>query len=83
MDAYDTETAALPAIPLGARVRLRGKPICVTLRSRLGRVIEPDRSGCYDVIRLDEPAIYDNGVGETRDLHDIVEPADNLDVLAE
>lgn len=73
----------LPQIPLGSRVRLLGKSHVLTLRSNLGRVIEPDRFDGHYIVRLDEPAMYDNGVGDPYELRDVVQAADNLEVLAD
>jgi hypothetical protein len=52
------------------------------LRSRLGTIVEPDRlaEGHY-VVRLDRPARYDDGVNAPRSLSQVVEAADNLEVL--
>jgi len=61
-------------------VRLRGKPIAVALRSNTGTVIGPDVWEGYFVVRLDEPAIYDDVDGR-EELIEIREFIDNLDTL--
>lgn len=66
----------------GTRVRLHGHPIGVTLRSFTGRVVAPDPDWLrYYIIRLDAPAIYHHADGHDEDLEEVVEAADNLDVL--
>lgn len=55
----------------GTRVRLRGKPIAVTLRDPHGVVVREDEDAEYFIVRLDQPALYDD-VDGTEELHDIV-----------
>jgi len=43
--------------------------------------VRPDEWDDYYIVRLDEPAIYHNADGTTRDLPEIAQMVDNLDVL--
>ncbi len=65
----------------GTRVRLRSASHVIELRSDTGTVVRPDRWAGYYVIRLDQPAIYHQADGSLRDLSEIVELEDNLDVI--
>lgn len=66
--------------PPGTRVRLRGTPIPLTLRSSVGTVVGPaEGAGGYLLVRLDEPAIYHQADGTEYDLDVICEMADNLE----
>lgn len=74
-----------PPLAEGTRVRLRAPSPGLTLASELGTVIGPDeRDGDlgYYVVRLDAPASYDHGGSAPETLEEVVELADNLDVLA-
>jgi len=66
---------------VGKRVRLRSASHVLRLRSNTGRVIGRDKWNGYYVVRLDEPAIYDNGIGEPYELREVVQDIDNMDVL--
>lgn len=72
-------------LPEGTRVRLRAPAAGVRLTSDLGTVVGPDEQDGdlgYYVIRLDAPAEYDHGGPTTETLREIVELADNVDVVA-
>jgi hypothetical protein len=64
----------------GVRVQVRGKPMNVTLRGGAGRIARADEYEGYYVVTLDTPALYHDG-DITEELPEIVESADNLDVL--
>jgi hypothetical protein len=68
---------------VGKRVRLRSASHVLTLRSNTGRVVGRGRWNGYFIVRLDEPATYDNGVGRPYELREIVQDIDNMDVLSE
>jgi hypothetical protein len=65
----------------GTRIRLRSSSHVIELRAATGTIARPDRYKDYYVIRLDQPALYVNADGTTRDLPEIVEAIDNFDVL--
>lgn len=65
----------------GTRVRLTSAGIGVTLRSPYGTIVGPDRWLDYYVIRLDEPADFDEGLGEQEQLSEICEMPANFIVL--
>jgi hypothetical protein len=66
---------------VGKRVRLRSVSPVLTLRSNTGRVVRRGRWSGYFIVRLDEPAIYDNGVAEPYELSEITQDIENMDVL--
>ena len=65
----------------GTRVRLLSASHIVDLRSPTGSVVRADEWDGYYVIRLDQPAIYHNPDGTTRDLPEIVELIDNMAIV--
>jgi hypothetical protein len=71
-----------PTIAPNTRVRLRGKPIALTLRTPDGVVVGPDRWAGFVIVRLDEPAIYHHADGRLEDLPEIREFVENLDILS-
>jgi hypothetical protein len=77
-----TLMAAQPGIRVGTRVRIPTPHHTLTLRKDSGTVVgtAPLDPG-YLLVRLDEPALYDNGFRQ-KDLQEIVEAPDNLEVLA-
>lgn len=78
-DSY--ETYQFPVLHPGMRVRLRAPSAGLTLRSETGTVVGPDEYDGYYVIRLDQPALYDHGVGEPQELTEVVQASDNVDIL--
>ena len=68
-------------ISIGTRVRLRSASHVVDLRSDTGRVVRFDPIDGMPVIRLDAPAVYHEADGGTRDLSEIVEAEENIEVL--
>jgi hypothetical protein len=73
--------ASKVAIRAGTRVRLTSSSHTLTLRSDTGTVIGPSPTDeGYVLVRLDQPAIYDNGF-RREDLWEIVEAPDNLQAL--
>ena len=82
-DVFDKwgSTTPLATLAPGTRVRLRSANHLVDLRSSFGTVVRPDEWDDYYIVRLDEPAIYHNADGTTRDLPEIAQMVDNLDVL--
>ncbi|MCA1668829.1 MAG: hypothetical protein LC793_15825 [Thermomicrobia bacterium] len=80
---FDTETVIDDAdFAPGARVRIRGKPVGVTLETTTGTIIEADEWDGYYRIHLDVPALYHCADGHTELLQDIREAGDNLTVLS-
>ena len=71
-----------PTIAPNTRVRLRGAPIALTLRTSDGVVVGPDRWAGFVIVRLDEPAIYHHADGRLEDLPEIREFVENLDILS-
>lgn len=65
----------------GTRVRLRSSSHALALASDTGTVTRPDEWEGYFVIRLDQPAQYRHADGRTETLPEIVELADNLEIL--
>jgi hypothetical protein len=63
------------------RVRLRAPSAGLILRSDTGTVVGPDEYDGYYVIRLDQPARYDHGVGEPVELNEVIQASDNMDIL--
>jgi hypothetical protein len=68
-------------IVTGMRVRLRAPSPLVELRSDTGTVLRPDEWDGYYIVSLDRPALYHEGDGRVRELPEIAEAADNLEVL--
>lgn len=69
------------AFAVGTHVRLRSASHTVSLRSDTGRIIGFDQFDSLPIVRLDVPAIYHAADGSTRDLPQIVESEDNLEIL--
>src|SRR5687768_3771891 len=67
----------------GTRVRIAAPQAGLMLVSRIGTVVRADDDDAdYYVIRLDQPAHYDRGLGGPPErLSEIVELADNLRVM--
>ncbi len=65
----------------GTRVRLVAPNWLLTLRSDLGTVVRKAESADYYIVQLDQPAIYRTFDGQTEDLDEIAESADNLEIL--
>jgi len=84
--AEDQAAGAHPALAPGMRVRLAHPGPLLTLRSDLGTLIRPDDE-CGDlgywIVRLDQPALFDDRVGEIEELQELLEMDDNLELLAE
>lgn len=79
----DGETVAVgPQLSVGTRVRLRSASHLVELRSPFGEIVRPDEYAGYYVVRLDHPALYHQADGTVRELPEIVEMADNMELLA-
>lgn len=68
------------ALSIGTRVRIRGNPSGIQLRSGTGEIIRQDEKDGYFIIRLDEPAISYDDPGTEQEISESVEDADNLDV---
>ena len=69
------------SIPVGTRVRLRSASHVVDLRSDTGRVVRTDPYDGLPVIHLDEPALYREADGTTRELPELVQSTENLEIL--
>ncbi|MHB8645985.1 MAG: hypothetical protein ACYDAR_09390 [Thermomicrobiales bacterium] len=79
---FDTETIIDDAdFAPGARVRIHGKPVGVTLKSRTGTIVKADEWDGYYIIHLDIPAIYHCADGRTESIREIREAGDNLTAL--
>jgi hypothetical protein len=70
-------------LSVGTRVRLRSASHVVELRSDAGQIVGRDRWDGYYIVRLDRPALYREADGRVRELPEIAELADNMDVLPE
>ena len=70
-----------PLLMPGTRVRLRPVNQLVDLRSNLGTVVRPDEWDDYYIVLLDESAMYHDPDGTTRDVPEIAQIVDNLEVL--
>lgn len=77
------EDYVFPVLRVGMRVRLHAPIAGLSLRSDTGTVVRPDEDDGYYVVRLDEPARSDHGVGRTEELAEVVVASDNLDIVAE
>ena len=67
----------------GTRVRLAATSRMLTLRSPLGTIVRPAEWDGYYVVKLDQPASYHHGFGETEELQEVVQAADNMELLSE
>jgi hypothetical protein len=67
-------------IPLGTRVRIPHPSHVLTLRTNTGTVVGREDVDTY-LVRLDEPAIYDNAVQHIDELPEILETWDNMEIL--
>jgi hypothetical protein len=65
----------------GTRVRLHAPSPVLSLAADTGVIARPDRWDGYYVVKLDRPAEYVRGDGETQTLYEIREAGDNLTVL--
>lgn len=86
MQPGDHVTTGGATLEPGTRVRLAHPPFELTLRSDLGTIVGADPVDGdigYYIVRLDQPARFDDQVGEPEELTEIVEAADNLEVLPE
>lgn len=80
---FDTETIIDDAnLTPGARVRIHGTPIGVTLKSKTGTVVKADEWDGYYIIRLDVPAHCHCVDGRTELIQEIREAGDNLTLLS-
>ncbi len=80
--AFETNTVVDDAdFAPGARVRIRSKPIGVTLASTTGTIVGADEWDGYYIVRLDLPARYHCADGHTEPLQEIREAGDNLTIL--
>ena len=66
-------------LPEGTRVRIRVPAHTLTLRAHTGTIVQREDEYYY-IVRLDQPAYYDNGV-QQYELAEIREMRDNFDVL--
>jgi hypothetical protein len=66
---------------VGTRVRLVAPHWLLTLRADTGAVVRPDEPDGYYVVKLDEPAVYRHADGHTEDLAEVIEAADNMEIL--
>jgi hypothetical protein len=71
----------VPTLTIGTRVRFKGNPSGITLRSDTGEVVRTDRQDGYYIVRLDEPAIVHDVPDTGQEISEIVEAAENLDVI--
>jgi hypothetical protein len=78
-DAY--EDYAFPVLHEGTRVRLRTPIAGHALRSDTGRVVRETEDDGYYVVRLDQSALYDHGVGRPEELMEVVAASDNVDII--
>ena len=84
--AGEQAAGAHPTLTPGMRVRLAHPGPLLTLRSDLGTLIRPDEEYGdlgYWIVRLDQPALFDDRVGEIEELQELLEMDDNLELLAE
>lgn len=65
----------------GTRVRLHAPSPVLTLTLDTGTIVRADECECCYIVRLDEPALCDNGVAAPYELHEVLEAEDNLTVL--
>ena len=72
-----------PTLYIGTRVRILGPQtvLGVTLATPFGTVVAPDEYLGYYLIRLDQPATYQDPDGHTEQFDQVREFWDNLDVL--
>jgi hypothetical protein len=77
----DTITGNVDLTP-GTRVKVRGKPIGVTLNSPTGTVVKPDIWDGYYIIHLDIPALYRHADGHKVCIQELREAGDNLEILS-
>jgi hypothetical protein len=73
--------ARVPTLTTGTRVRVKGNPSGITLRSTTGEIVKPDERDGYYIVRLDEPAIVYDVPDTGQEISEIVEAAENLDVI--
>jgi hypothetical protein len=79
--AEETQMIEQQEIAVGARVRWRAPSPLVELRADTGRVVRPDEWDGYYIVHLDQPALYHERDGQVRELVEIAEAGDNMDVL--
>jgi len=65
----------------GTRVRLHAPSPLIALTTDTGVIARPDKWRGYYVVRLDRPAEYIRGDGETQTLYEVREAGDNLTVI--
>jgi hypothetical protein len=68
-------------LAIGTRVRIKGNPSGIQLRAHTGKIIRHDEMDGYVIVQLDEPAISYDDPGTEEDISEIIEAADNLDVI--
>ena len=66
--------------PCGTRVRLKGHSHTLTIAADIGTIVGPAEYGYY-LVRLDEPATYDDGIGRPERITEIRQAWDNLEPL--
>lgn len=69
------------ALAIGTRVRLRSASHAVRLRADTGHIVGFDTYDSLPVVLLDVPAVYHAADGSTRDLPQLVESEDNLEIV--
>ena len=82
----DTDLAATiddGHISIGARVRLRAPSSFLELRADTGTVLRPDVWDGYYIVWLDAPAVLHHDPDPPREVLEVAEAADNLDIVTE
>lgn len=69
------------AITAGTRMRVIACPPFVRLRTDLGQVTRKDEWGDYYIVRLDQPAFYQEGTGPGEELTEIRVDVDDLAIV--
>lgn len=65
----------------GARVRVKGNPSGIELRSANGEIVWRDSQDGYFIVRLDEPALVCDVPDIGEEITEIVEAIDNLEMI--
>jgi hypothetical protein len=65
----------------GTRVKIKGSPSGIELRSSTGTIVRRDCMDGYYIVRLDEPALVYDLPDTGEEINEVVEAIDNLEVM--
>ena len=68
-------------ISIGTRIRIKGNPSGIQLRSDTGEIVRFDEQDGYVIVRLDDPALVYDVPDTGEEISEIVEAIENLQAI--